>query len=399
MLDPTQPDASTSKAETGGLLSKEIEQLTPKFMEVVTAQNDDVKRDAGVLITRKDIQNIREFVRYANQLPQDLAQVKQILGITDTHIPGLEPSDIKDLYSKIQGSVVFWPGIEKRLKETGAGLIATAGTLRTYGTSLIEQVRHIQDYDATKKTLGDVSDKDLTDLPDIPLSAEGIRQIPSLVALVNDMVDTIHQQKEKAVSVNNIIRIMKQDFRSLESEVALKRKLSASASADDAISSIDLQLTKLSETIADRLRQYETFSRYSKIGLLGGLIGFIISQSIYGAEAEFTRKELANLKAQKADLARKLETTNAVMSAMTLLESELEDMLLRLEDTAASTAHLESLWLVMISYIEQSVAQLQKTNSATFLTLFITRLTVMIDSWAQVKIHSTDLLNAFDDEL
>ena len=388
-----------SNAQLDAQLEKAIVTATPRFMDVVSGHNPEVKRDAGLTATTRDIRTIRKFVDYANTLPSDLAQVKHLLGYETSHIPGLSPSAIRQLYLNIKNRVEYWPALENKMKDVGTGLIVTADNLEEYGQGIIDFVKGIEGYEKARLTLGDVSDKELASLPDIALPAAGAAKIGPLLSYVDDIVAIIEEQQAETIKMKTLFTELKAEFRTIESDVGIKLKLSAPTKPDGTLDEIAENLQNINVLIEEEMRTYDKFTSYQWIGAWWGLVGLAISWSIYGDDAANSRHKLDSLRTKKATLLNNQQATSAVMASMARLQSDLQNLHVRLADATASTAHLESLWLVILMYIEQSKKQLAKSNSATLLHFFVTRLNIMIKNWKLVKPDAQKLVDALDDAI
>lgn len=380
-------------------LDKAIVRATPDFMQVVTGKNAEVKRSAGIPATTQDIRTIRRFVDYANTLPSNLAQIEHLLGYKTSHIPGLAPTDIKKLYTAIKTSVEYWPALENKMKEVGTGLIVTSDNLEEYGQNIINFVNNIEGYEAAQLTLGDVSNKELSSLTDIALPPEGAAKIKTLLSLVADIVGVIEEQHTKTLKMKELFTDLKGEFRQLEYDTGVKLKLCAPSQPDGSLDDIAENIQSINTLIEEEMRTYDKFIDYKWIGAWWGPLGLAISWSIYGNDADASRDKLERLNAEKLILLDNQQVTSLLMASMVRLQSDLQTLQLRLADATASTAHLESLWSIILEYIEQSKNQLSKSSSATLLHSFVTRLNIMIRNWKLIKPDAQKLLSALDDVL
>lgn len=386
-------------SELAANLDKAIVTAVPDFIDVVTSRNPAVKRDAGIPATTRDIRTIRQFVDYANKLPTQLAQVEQLIGYKETHIVGLSPFEIKKLYTSIKNSVKDWPIIEKKMKEVATSLLVTSSNLQQYGQQIIAFVKKIDGYEDAQLTLGDITDKELASLPDLPLPTAGAAKIPVLLGLVDDIVDIIETQQKKATKMSELFTELKSELRELEYDTDIKLKLSSPTQPDGRLDDLAERIQTVNTLIEEETQTYKKYSTYTWVGAWWGPLGYGISYSIFGDDASKARDKLENLQKEKRELLDNQRFTNHVLKSMGLLQTDLQNLLLRLEDTTASTAHLESLWSIILEYIEQSKSQLRKSNSATELHSFVSRLTTMINNWVLIRPDAQKLLNALDDAI
>jgi hypothetical protein len=81
------------------------------------------------------------------------------------------------------------------------------------------------------------------------------------------------------------------------------------------------------------------------------------------------------------------------------LQTLLQDLRVRVDAASLGASNLESLWILIQTYIDGSAGRLQNMNDATFLVVFVARLRSMILSWSEIKGHSRDLLIAFNNAI
>ncbi|MDB5982481.1 MAG: binary cytotoxin component [Pseudomonas sp.] len=386
-------------SDTTDLLDPSITQAATKFMDIISAENSEVKREAGLFVTTRNIQAIKNFVRAANELPVELDQVRYLLRYRNSDIPGLEPEDIQSLYLDIQSTAQRWPDVELNMKTVGASFVTFSDNLDFHGSGIIQYIEKLESFSSVPKKIGELTDPENTSIPYIPLSDNDTPKIDSLVALAQELVAVINEKKTEAATIKSLMSTFKSDLRTLESKVALKRKLALTTADSPQLAESNAEIDNLNKQIEEQLRTYETYTKYTWIGAWWGPIGLAISASIYGPEAAQVRKNIDKLTDRKYSRINKQKETASIINSLISLETDMQDLQLRIDDAAASASHLESLWLVTLSYIENSISQLVKTNNATLLVLFCSRLQVMIENWRKVKIQSQTLLSVFSDAI
>ncbi|MNN48038.1 hypothetical protein D3C81_1624920 [compost metagenome] len=129
---------------------------------------------------------------------------------------------------------------------------------------------------------------------------------------------------------------------------------------------------------------------------MGGAVGFIATTTIYGKKAQQARNELDLLIAKRREIEAKIATISVVLASLRAFETSLHDLKVRVADAAGSSSSLDSLWLLIQTYVDSSSKKLNGVTNAMYLTSFVTRLTTMMENWLAIKKQAGDLLTAFN---
>lgn len=158
-------------------------------------------------------------------------------------------------------------------------------------------------------------------------------------------------------------------------------------------------MTSLTPGSNKKTRKSQNTAEYSRNkwwGVIGGVVGFIITSSIYGSKAQQARNELDQLTDERRDIEKKLATTNTFLASLLAFETNLQDLQVRVEGAAGSSSNLESLWELIQAYVESSSKRLDGVTNAMYLVSFVSRLTSMTENWKAIKKQAGDLLTAFN---
>ncbi|MGL6241932.1 hypothetical protein [Pseudomonas sp.] len=84
------------------------------------------------IVTKKDIERIKEYIAVAKSLPVNIDDVKNLLKSESTGIAGLEPHDIANTCVKVVTNANNWSDIELSMKRVAGSLQAFSEDLRYY---------------------------------------------------------------------------------------------------------------------------------------------------------------------------------------------------------------------------------------------------------------------------
>jgi hypothetical protein len=125
-------------------------------------------------------------------------------------------------------------------------------------------------------------------------------------------------------------------------------------------------------------------------------VGFLITDSIFGEKAKKARVELEKLIREKQITEEKLVTSNTLLKSCRTFQTSLDDLLVRVEGAAGGASALESVWELILTYIDSSSKRLDRITNAMYLVSFVSRLNLMVSNWTEIKQQTEDLLNAFN---
>lgn len=371
-----------------------MNEVTTGFINVVSSASPEVTRAPGVLATAKDMQALRSFAAYANELPQRLDQVKYLLGYDESGVPGLEPKDILDLYNDTQETAELWPYLEINMKNVSAGLGVFADNLKSIGNDVIAQIQRFDSY-STDGVVDDYKDVPLDSIPHSPLLASDAKKVSTLESFINELKGLVDEQKNQAANVKDRITDYKYELTELAAKVGLKRRLCLKATKGMDSSDLNEKIESLNTRIAEQQRTYGTYCRYIWVGAWWGLPGIAVSLGIYGIKAYDVSAGIERLIAEKKQLSKKL-LSNQIANSLMTFETSLQDLSSRIDGAASGAANLQELWTTITDYIMSAARRFKDTGNATLLTVLVSRLTNLISNWQTVKLKSELLQSAFE---
>lgn len=381
-----------SAADDGSTLDQKL--ARHNFMAMASAQNSDVGRAPGLLLTTEDVRQIRAYVQAGLALPVDLDQVRTLLG-GQSGISGLAPEDIRDLYQAIKEHCQSWNPLESNIRKVGSDLNVFSANLLIVARQLITFIKGLESYQGLK--VGDLTLEQIEQLPPVEIKPGDRQKIPVLVDYIGDLKILLEQHSASTLEVKNGVSTFKTVLKTkIAPDVSLKVRLSSSAETDEEIARLNAEATALAERIEHKANEYSEYVKYALIGLWWGPVGVAITGGIYGQKAEQVRHEKNALIEEKRIVEKKLLDLNKLLGLLRGLETNLEDLEGRIHDATVGISGLESLWLLMTELVESSRDRLVGLDNATYLAILESRFTSIISNWTAVEKQSLDLLTAFD---
>lgn len=379
------------------ITSEDLNKLTTEFMDAVSGTLPGVERDPGLLVTNEDIRKIKRYVKGGLELPIDEKEIEQIHKLDQLNISGLKSADLQLLFMKMKDHAGTWSALESSMKAVGSDLHVFSDNITSNCTAIIEYLKTLPSYVSGVGKIGGLPPEEIDKLPEIILTGEEKKKIPTLLELVDELkiVITAHSQSTKLTKTaitdfkHGITNIIKP-------ELGLKIALCNSQNFSDEIKQYNQRLDVINARIDQKNAEIAEYSRNKWWGVIGGVVGFIITSSIYGSKAQQARNELDQLTDERRDIEKKLATTNTFLASLLAFETNLQDLQVRVEGASGSSSNLESLWELIQAYVESSSKRLDGVTNAMYLVSFVSRLTSMTENWKAIKKQAGDLLTAFN---
>jgi len=368
------------------------------FMSVASAQNAEVARDPGLILTTEDARQIRSYVRTGLELPTDLEQVRQLLGNYSSDIKGLAPQDIRDLYAMINAHCQTWAPLESDIRKVGSDLYAFSDALLETARTLVEFVTGLESYQSLK--VSDLSPEQIDALPPVALAPGDTLKIHILAGFFDELNTLLEEHRVSTTRVKAGVGEFRKTLRgSIAPDVSLKVRLSNSADTSREVARLNGELASLTQRIDQKTAEYGAYVKYALIGVWWGPIGAAITGSIYGIKAENVRKEKNELIESKRRVEQQLMKLNTLLGGLRTLETNLEDLEGRIDGATVGIAGLESIWVLLEELVKSSHKRVADLNNATYLAILVLRFNIVISNWLDIKKQSFDLLTAFDNAI
>ncbi|RMN50074.1 hypothetical protein SAMN05444506_101193 [Pseudomonas syringae] len=390
-VEPQFTDGEAHTVEDVGRVGKDL-------MNVLSGKTEGVARAPGLLITNEDVRSIRRYVNTGLSLPTKLEEVSQLVGGSDNGIAGLAPDAIAELHVGIQTHARSWSAIETNMQKVGSDLYVFSGNLITIASHVVDFIKGLESYQTLQ--VGDLTPAQIDQMPPVALMDQDSKKIPGLLALVDDLKVYIKHHSASTtrtrVGVTDFKRCLKDE---IAPGVALKIRLARSGNAGDEIARLTADIDQLNNRINQKLAEYEEYSEYKWIGFWWGVIGGVVSYSIYGPKATAALSEKDHLIEEKRHIELTLKKQSRLLGDLLAFETSLQDLKTRIDGAASGVSNVESLWVLLEELVESSHDRIKNTNNALYLVSFVSRFQTLLANWKEIQTQSFDLLTAFNNAL
>ncbi len=395
MHDPTTESEKPEKPEKPKIT------ITPtEFLRTLAEDEKNNGRATALILTKEDILSIKRYERHSLNLPNTLERVEQQLGFTHSGISGLEPQDLLLTYSAINQHAQSWSAIEVDIKAKGFDLDLFAGEFSNQGKQILDYVDKMELARQLQLTVADLTIETVKSLTPAPLTKTDKTVCLSLAETLKKMAVQMEAHRKASKKLAEDIKQFAHTLTvDLVPGINDKVRLASRADLDEDLIALEKEIDRLTVDIDQKHQEYKTTKTHITLGLLGGIVGLIVTDSIFGAQAEAIRKEKNRLVTEKKTRLETFGQKRPLAAAIRSLEVLFEDMKIRMLDAHQSAVNLQDLWTMLAKYVYNAATRLADISDDQTLLDFVLEFKSVVTPWEEIKGITTHLLLTFEQAL
>ncbi|WP_122433495.1 alpha-xenorhabdolysin family binary toxin subunit A [Pseudomonas viridiflava] len=395
MHDPTTESEKPEKPEKPKIT------ITPtEFLRTLAEDEKNNGRATALILTKEDILSIKRYERHSLNLPNTLERVQQQLGFTHSGISGLEPQDLLLTYSAINQHAQSWSAIEVDIKAKGFDLDLFAGEFSNQGKQILDYVDKMELARQLQLTVADLTIETVKSLTPAPLTKTDKTVCLSLAETLKKMAVQMEAHRKASKKLAEDIKQFAHTLTvDLVPAINDKVRLASRSDLDEDLIALEKEIDRLTVDIDQKHQEYKTTKTHITLGLLGGIVGLIVTDSIFGAQAEAIRKEKNRLVTEKKTRLETFGQKRPLAAAIRSLEVLFEDMKIRMLDAHQSAVNLQDLWTMLAKYVDNAATRLADISDDQTLLDFVLEFKSVVTPWEEIKGITTHLLSTFEQAL
>lgn len=379
------------------------DEIAPATLKLLLNEEDDTFRPAGIF-THNDLVHIKRYIHYGMTLPRETEDVIEFIGYRDTELTGFEPHNIQRLFFHIHQHALSWEHVESMTKQQAIDLEITGAAITSTGNYILNAINEMPVIRRAEVLLQDgTADK----LKDITYRRQDNVISGELTKILSAMKDDITEERRKTQQVKNIISRFRleliggtdesgNEIPYLIYEIKRKQKTLLKNRDSDATRDLQSEIRVRNEEIEILKREYNQFVKLSFSGLVGGIIGLIITGGIFGYRAEQVRRRKNKLLEEVAELEEQVIARQTIQQLIIRLDKELSTLDGYFTDAHVAVDHLDFMWQVMLTEITESLNTFVQINDAYSLLQFSLQLKKITLPWQRVRGYAKELVAIFD---
>lgn len=382
----------------------ENEKIGCTTLALLANQDSLSAREAGIF-TLDDLTNIHHHVYFSLSLPWKKNEILKWFGMAESDVLPIDTDELISTIINIREHADTWDNVEQHVKEQSVNLSLTSRNIIQTGNQIIEYINHMPILKRVSDTLSELCDYDLDK---IAYQNDDQQIATELVNILQLIKDDIKRQSIKTVRIKNIISDFRvhitggylSNYQHVESLLfnikGLYQQLELTNNEES-----DVYLSEIIKDKKESLKRLEQeYSHFVKLcftGLAGGVIGLVITSSIFGPKAEEIRARKNSLLEEIKEINIKINKEKHVKKIIFDIQINLHKIDGFFKDARLAVDHLDYMWLVILTEITQSIDVFQKINNADKLLQFITHFKRIITSWYTIQEYSVHLIKLFDE--
>ncbi|MDE1529049.1 alpha-xenorhabdolysin family binary toxin subunit A [Pseudomonas carnis] len=342
------------------------------------------------VVTKNDVESIRRYVTKGKSLPTDIDSITSLLKVSTTNIPGLEPSDIKVLYTDISASAYAWSGVEIAMKKVAAALSTFAEDIKIYGEELVGAIVTMPGYIDFMGKVADISDEDISTLPPVYMTNGDGERVSSIHDYLEYLKTSIEAKRLNTQGVIDVITAFRNRLEEIMPNVGAALKLASKDELNVEITALQAKIDDVELKIDKKKEEYGWGRTWDYLTLVNywALIGYQVQK---GKDQE---AELEPLRKNKKELIRQMEARNALIATLHSVSTELNTLFDYVLSAQNTVSQLESIWCGLLEYIESSKQSINKVSQYTMLRTFVIKIQSTVNTWGKIKISASVLVVA-----
>jgi hypothetical protein len=371
----------------------------PKILsDASKGEADEVTRETGLLLTKKQIIDLRRYEAAGLALPHTLKDVTDYLrfGAGQDGGIGLRAADFLKTFTDTRDHARRWSPLRERIMITGTELKLFGASMQRYGKDMEDVYLDLKSGPLLEK----YNVKTLEQLKQLQLEM-GVR-FPGIELesdTIPDMKFYLGKIFERVTSNLENVRGIKADLDKfgydLREKVLPGIKLRVALIQTNAY---PVEVKKLDEVIARRAAEIlEKNTQYQALvdkalSSAAGLNIFGLGMAIYyGVEAEAVRNARKALNALQDKDIEVLSNMNQTLGSLKRVEQDLQNLTVIAIDADLATQNLMHVWNVMHRYVDESSTAMAGITDALTLRRFMSAFREVVGPWVQIH-NDADLL-------
>jgi len=351
-----------------------------------------VQTSSTKLITKNDIQKIKNYIATAKALPRTIEAVEKQLQAKSTNIVGLEPYDIVELNHTIINNANSWNDIESSMKRVGGSLATFSEDLESFGQEIIDAIVSMPGYVNYVGTINTLTEEEINSLPPLEIGKTEKNRFGSIRESLVFIANSIDEKKLNNQDIVLRLQYFKAELNNkVVIDIGSKMKLANTSEINRQITDLNLAIDKAQTLLDEKIREAEP-------GFFTHVFAAMspYPQGVYQAAQILTFKYIIPLINQRDLLVEQVKQKDILAGTLLLLSTDLESLLLYVEGAIQSTSQLETLWISISEYINASQNKMMGMNDFLTLRSFVSSLRVVLKNWKTIQNNANALITAFE---
>lgn len=349
-------------------------------------------------VTSNDVDKVRKYVNTGLSLPTTLDSIN-IAYHGAVNDDGISAADLLTTFVNINRHASQWSTLETDIIKVAVSLKRFAGDLKDYTEPAIDEIKEMEGYnDYALKTSSLTEDQ--ISMFRSPLD-EGDTNTKNTYATIDEYVTSIIQsiqsKQTEATKIKDQLVEFDKNLNSIEVDVGQKTAKALASKTLQELRDITVKLVAINNSISD-LRKESKYSvgewfmfatiAFPSIGAPMFAFYFRDRDRGYNSKINDLQNEENTLLSRQAELQKVAAVLNNIQSAMRSLG-------IFTRGAIEGLMQIETLWGTTLKEVIASKNILSKTKDFSELTIFIIKMTTVLNRWKKINDYMADMTTAF----
>ncbi|NEQ67872.1 MAG: alpha-xenorhabdolysin family binary toxin subunit A [Symploca sp. SIO2D2] len=395
------PATAMSPADLQALYDAGAEHVIPKehavkeLLRLATSSSEfpGGREEVGLILESSAILQMKRYEKTGLSLPGTEDEIYTYLG-GNLNTKGLTNKELLETFLAIRINAGDWSPLERKMIQLAADLDVFALEVNTEGQKAACFLFEIL---CTYSDLMEISVERLREgdedylqevLESLDMEADVAKsQALRLIATqrkIDGLVDSTEKYAQETKELFKSIQDFRTDLGSCLHEVTGQWNLLLNLTSEDDLDRKQRELEQKKARLKILNEEYKNLVRATFIGGVGGLLGLIISSSIYGQQTAAKRRDIEQLEAEIRELENAIQQLDRLVGIIAKLNSKLEGLSTVMEEAEQGALAVETAWTTMNALLQAAYDKATKVADAPDVLELWLEFDSMLFPWKEV---------------
>lgn len=349
-------------------------------------------------VTGNDVEKVRKYVNTGLSLPTTLAEInEQYRGSVSED--GISALALLATFEKIKNHAAQWSPLETCIIKVATALKRFAEDLEEYAKPAINEIKDMDGYKSYELKTIDLTEEQIQMFKS-PLdesSTKTINTYSTIDGYIEAVVESINNKKSEATEIKNKIVLFESDLNDIEVDIGKKVAKAMASKTLQELRDITAKLVVISNQAHDLRKE----SKYS-VGewllfstLVFPVVGVPLCAGYFSSRDNNYSARLEKLNSDEAHLLLRQAELQKIAAILNSIQSSMRSLSIFTRGAIDGLMQIETLWTTTLKEVTASRNLLSKTKDFSELTIFIIKMTAVLNRWEKIKNYMTDMTMAF----
>jgi len=349
-------------------------------------------------VTSNDVEKVRKYVTTGLSLPTTLEGVNNEYrgSVSDE---GISAPELLITFKKINEHATQWAPLETDIIKVATSLKRFAEDLNDYTEPAIDEIKEMDGYkDYAIKTSSLTEDQiQMFRLPLDESNAKTKDTYSTIDEYVAAIIESINNKKNETTEIKNKIVAFENYLNQIEVDIGQKAAKALASKTLQELREITARLIAINNSVSDLRKEskYSVGEWFMFATIAFPVIGVPLCAAYFGTRDSGYNSRIATLQEEENTLLSRQAELQKVAAILNSIQSSMRSLSIFTRGAIEGLIQINTLWTTTLHEITASRNLLSKTKDFSELTIFIIKMTAVLNRWKKIKNYMTDMTTAF----